>query len=106
MKFKDTELKDVQICEGENINILLDKENNLYLSAPDINYTRMKVGAFNLSGKEIEIEAGRNVYLTTTHPNKLIIGCDFDKEKATILRLEKRIENLERVIAKLLKDKE
>jgi hypothetical protein len=103
MKYKDTELVKYQLCEGENVKIDLDKEGNLFISAPAINHTSMKIGDFVVAGNTVEIEAGRNVHLTTAHPNKLIIGCDLDKEKAIIVRLEKRIENLERVIAKLLK---
>ncbi len=106
MKYKDTELKSVQICEGENIKIYLDKDKNLYISAPEMNFTNLKVGDFKIAGNEVEIEAGRNIHLTTSHPNKLIIGCDLDREKATIARLEKRIENLERIIAKIIKGKE
>lgn len=106
MKYKDTELKEVQLCEGENIKIYIDKDNNLYISAPELNHTKLKVGDFVVSGNDVEVEAGRNIHLTTAHPNKLIIGCDFDKEKATIARLEKRIENLERIIAKMIKGKE
>lgn len=104
MKFKDKNISDFQLCEGENISII-ERNNELFISAPSINDTRLRHKEFVISGKEIEIESGRNVHITTTHPNKMIIGCDFDVEKATILRLEKRIENLERVIAKLLKEK-
>ena len=105
MKFKDTEIKEFQLCEGENIKIYLDKEKNLYISAPEISHTKIKVGEFVIAGNEVELVAGRNIHITTAHPNVMTIGCDFDKEKATIARLEKRIENLERVIAKMLKDK-
>ncbi len=105
MKFKDTELKEVQLCEGENIKIYVDKDNNLFVSAPDISHTRLKIGDFTITGNEVEVIAGRNVKLTTAHPNILTIGCDFDKEKAVLARLEKRIENLERIIAKILKNK-
>ena len=104
MKYKDSDIKDFQLCEGENIKIFV-KDKELFISAPEINKTNMKVGGFNIAGNEIELIAGRNIHMTTAHPNILTIGCDFDVEKATIARLEKRIENMERVIAKLLKEK-
>lgn len=105
MKFKDKEISEFQLCEGENIQIF-EKDKELFISAPTLNKTTLKVGDFVVSGNEVEIIAGRNIILTTAHPNQITIGADLDKEKATILRLEKRIENLERVVAKLLKDKE
>ena len=105
MKLKDKDISKYQLCEGENIKLLV-KDKEFFISAPSINKTNLKVGDFVVSGNEVEIIAGRNVVLTTAHPNQLTIGADLDKEKATILRLEQRIENLERMIVKLLKDKE
>ena len=105
MKLKDKDISKFQLCEGENIK-LLQKDKEVFISAPSINKTTLKVGDFVISGNVVEVIAGRNVVLTTAHPNQLTIGADLDKEKATILRLEQRIENLERMIVKLLKDKE
>lgn len=105
MKLKDTDIAGFQLCEGENIKIYLDKDKNVYVSAPNLNNTNITSGGFSLCGKEIEIKAGRNIHITTAHPNILTIGCDFDVEKAIIARLEKRVENLERMVAKLIKEK-
>ncbi len=103
MKYKDSNIEEFQLCEGENVKIMLDKDKNLFISAPEITHTKLKVGDFTVKGNEVEIVAGRNIHLTTAHPNILTIGCDLDKEKSIIARLEKRIENMERVIARLIK---
>ncbi len=103
MKLKDSDIIDHQLCEGENIKIYVDKYKNIFISAPAMNHTKLKVGDFIVTGNEVEIKAGRNVCLTTSHPNVLTIGVDIDVEKAIIARLEKRIENLERMVAKLIK---
>ena len=105
MKLKDKDISKLQLCPGENVDIF-EKDGEVFISAPSLNKTNLKVGEFIVSGNEVEILPGRNVVLTTSHPNRLTIGVDLDKEKAIIIRLEKRIENLERVIAKMLKDKE
>lgn len=103
MKLKDKDISKFQLCEGENIQLLV-KDKEVFISAPSLNKTNLKIGDFNVSGNEVEILAGRNIVLTTAHPNRLTIGADFDKEKAVILRLEKRVENLEKIIAKFIKE--
>lgn len=106
IRFKDKKFDEfVQICDGDNICIFTDKDNNIIISAPQINKTNIKNGEFLISGDSVEIEAGRNISITTVHPNKMIIGADFDKENAKIRHLEDRVSNLEKAIALLLREK-
>ena len=96
----------IEICAGDNVQITADADNGrLFISAPNINKTNLKQGPFLLSGEHIEICAGKNIEITSIHPNTLIIGADISKEQLKIIELNKRIENLEKVIAVLLKDK-
>ena len=101
MKIHDTEIKDVQLCEGENIKLVVDGER-VIVSAPTINHTRIKNGVFSLFAEEIIIEAGRDIVITTSGRNKLIIGANIDKERARIVALETRLKNLETAIAVLI----
>lgn len=104
MKVRDTDIPEVQLCEGENVKLTVDGAN-VFISAPAVNKTVIKTGAFTVSGDFVQIEAGRDVSITSVHPNKLIIGADFDKERAKILALEERIRNLELALSLLLKDR-
>jgi hypothetical protein len=96
----------VRLCEGENVKIVVNGETrDVYISAPVTNKTNIKHSEFMLTGDYVEIEAGRNIIITSTHPNKLTIGADFDKDRAKILALEERIINLEKAVASILKGK-
>jgi hypothetical protein len=96
----------VELCAGENVKVQVDPETKqIFISAPAINLTRIKNGPFSIMGEQVIIEAGKNIVINTIHPNKMVIGADISKEQLKILNLESRIENLEKVIATLLKDK-
>lgn len=106
MKINDTIIDNVQLCAGENIKITADPETQrVIIEAPTLNNTRLRNGGFVVSGQEIIIDAGRNIVITTAHPNRLIIGVNIDKEIARIIELEKRVENFEKAIALLIGDK-
>lgn len=96
----------VELCAGDNVRIQVDPDTKqIFISAPAINMTRLKHGPFSLIGEMVEIEAGPNIKINSVHPNKLIIGADITREQLRILELEKRLENMEKVVATLLKDK-
>jgi len=96
----------VEICAGDNVKIQADPETKqIFISSPTLNYTRIKHGPFMVQGEFVEIESGPNIKINSVHPNKLIIGSDISREQLRILELEKRLENMEKVVATLLKDK-
>ena len=91
-----------EILAGENIKITIDGEK-MIISAPNLSNTNIKNGPFTLSGQCVEIEAGKNVKISTSHPNKMIIEADFAKETVRLVDVENRIASLEKVIASLLR---
>jgi predicted RNA-binding protein with EMAP domain len=92
----------MKIREGENIKVVEDGED-VFIHAPLTNKTTLKHGVFTLQGDAIEILAGEGIQIKTAHPNKMTFSVNMDKEKSRIVTLEKRVENLEKVIADLLK---
>jgi hypothetical protein len=93
-----------EFLAGENIKITIDGDKTI-ISAPQLSNTNIKNGPFMLSGQCVEIEAGKNIKISTSHPNKMIIEADFAKELVRIVDLETRIASLEKVIASLLRKK-
>jgi hypothetical protein len=94
----------MKLREGQNIKIVEDGDD-LFISAPTINKMVMKHGPFTIQGESVEILAGEHVKISSTHPDKLAISVNIDKEKARIAELEQRIVNLEKVILSILKSK-
>jgi hypothetical protein len=90
------------IRAGKNIEIIQDGEDT-FINAPVINVTVLKSGVFKVSGDAVEVIAGDGIKITTTHPDKLIISANIDKEKLRIVELEKAVKALQIVIADLLK---
>jgi hypothetical protein len=93
----------MNLREGENIKIVIEGEDT-FISAPVINRTSVKNGAFTLSGENIEIVEGEHIRMRTAAPNKLFISANIDKEKLRIVDLETRVKNLEKVIVVLMKE--
>ena len=94
----------IELCPGWNVTLTTD-DKKVIISAPNINKTTLKNGPFLLSGEHIVIEAGKNIIISSVHPNKLIIGADISKETLRIVDLEKRVSNLEVALSSLLKRK-
>lgn len=87
---------------GENIRIVQDGEDT-FIHAPLTNKTTMKQGVFLVQGDAVEVRGGEHIRVTSINPDVLVITVDIDKEKARIVDLERRVKNLEKVIADLLK---
>ena len=93
---------DIDIAGGRNVEIktLTDK---IIIDAPALGKTRIKCQEFELEGEQIEIHAGKGIYLSSAHPNKLIISSHYTTLEAQYIDLAKRFENLENLFLNNLK---
>jgi hypothetical protein len=96
----------MEICAGENVKVLVDeKVGKVFISAPEVNKTRIKQGAFILSGPHVELVAGTKMVVKSIHPDKVVLEVDVSEEQLRILTLEKKVETLEKIAGLLIKDR-
>lgn len=94
----------ISLGHCNNVKITVDQDNKkIIFSAPTLNHTRLKNGAFEVSGEYVELVAGDNIIIKTAHPNKVIIGSNIDKYIVALLELQKRFDNLEKVVLEHIK---
>jgi len=71
------------------------------------NTTRIIQGSFVLEGKEIVIESGRGIKISSRHPNILVIESDLTKVEEAMYDLKKstddRLRVIETVFAQIIK---
>lgn len=98
----DTSHRTVEAGSGIVFKYIDDK---IIISAK--NTTRIKEGVFSLEGKEIIIEGGKGVTISSRHPNILVIHANLSKVEEKILELEeevnKRLEIIEKCFSKIMK---
>lgn len=71
------------------------------------NTTRLIQGNFILEGKEIIVESGEGIKISSRHPNILVISVDTKKQDEAFFDLKKntdeRLKVIEQVFSKILK---
>jgi hypothetical protein len=68
------------------------------------NRTHLKDGNFTLDAEVIHIEAGPGIKISSKAKDTLVISCDLIKMEERIYDFEKRVELIERVFSRLMKD--